>query len=74
MAMFIILKVGELMSNTRKHKILGKFKNKVHVKIPNSIEKFWRRWNFDIGELRKLRIEKLNRILNNDTKDAMRGV
>lgn len=56
------------MSNTHKHKIIGKWINNLipYKNIPMSIKKHWNRHNFYIGEHRhkrnKIRIEDMDRV------------
>jgi len=45
------------MSNSRKHKIIGKFKNGIIDKedVPIAIRKMWNRHNFDFSYFRKIK-------------------
>lgn len=58
------------MSNTYKHKILGKWKNGIINTVPLFIQKFWDRWNFSVDEAKEERIKKREKILNKEMKET----
>ena len=57
------------MSNTKKHKLKGKFNNGLLEEIPIELENFFDRHNKDKGEYRKLKKELREKIAKKELRN-----
>lgn len=57
------------MSNTKKHKLKGKFNNRLLEEIPIELENFFDRQNKDKGEFRKLKKELREKIAEKELRN-----
>lgn len=59
------------MSNTHKHKNKGKFNNGMLDEIPQDLESYFDRHNFDIGEFRKTKKDLEDKIAEKEMKEEI---
>ena len=62
------------MSNSRKHKLKGKFNNGLLNEIPRDLENMFDRSNWDLGEFRARKKNKTEKIFDKEMKEEIRVI